>query len=133
MTDPLLTRIWNRIVGPAALTAFLVVAADLILMKQMELAGVDRPTWLIVLPAGFFILCQATVLWRRSPGSREAAIGAIIGLYFGGVAYTIFDRTPWLPPAAPMVDPVVWDGRAETAPPLRRSAPVNQTPSQDMR
>lgn len=133
MADPLSTRIWNRIVGPAALTAFLVVAADLILMKQMELAGVDRPTWLIVLPAGFFILCQATVLWRRSPGSREAALGAMIGLYFGGAAYAIFDATPWLPSTTPMVDPVVWDGRAETAPPLRRHTSMKASPVEGAR
>lgn len=82
---------WGRILGPAVITAWFVVTLDVILMKQMELAGLDYAYLLILVPALIFIVCGAFALWRESPVTREVMIGTTIGLYFGGFAYLLFD------------------------------------------
>lgn len=82
---------FGRIVGPAVITAWFVVTLDVILMKQMEIAGIDHAYLLILVPALIFIICGAFALWREGPLTRDVMIGTTIGLYFGGFAYLTFD------------------------------------------
>lgn len=82
---------FGRIVGPAVITAWFVVTMDVILMKQMEIAGLDYAYLLILVPALIFIICGAFALWREGPLTRDVMIGTTIGLYFGGFAYLLFD------------------------------------------
>ena len=82
---------WGRVVGPAVITAWFVVTLDVILMKQMELAQLDYAYLLILVPALIFIVCGVFALWREGPLTRDVMVGTTIGLYFGGLAYLLFD------------------------------------------
>lgn len=78
---------WNRVIGPALIAAFTSITVDLIVMREMELAQAVYPYLLVAIPAAFFVACLAAMLWRETATTRDAVIGATIGLYFGGLTY----------------------------------------------